>query len=126
MNMSGVSKTHGASLGWCSTTFDNVALVSKQSDFFFWLYTAEEIREKVLDLFMTLKSESKVGFDDVLTFWSTIEHTKSLTADSERSVASRFTVSLVSPICSRKDTPWKELRELVGLGALGLPLDSRW
>lgn len=54
-----------------------------------------------------------------------MEHTKSLTADSERSQASRFTVSRVRPICSRKDTPWKELRELVGLGALWLPLESR-
>lgn len=60
-----------------------------------------------------------------LTFWSTMEHTRSLTADSDRSPASRFTVSLVSPICSRKDTPWKEPRELVGLGMLWLPLDSR-
>lgn len=59
------------------------------------------------------------------TFWSTMEHTRSLTADSDMSLASRFTVSLVSPICSRKDTPWKEPRELVGLGTLWLPLDSR-
>lgn len=61
----------------------------------------------------------------MLTFWSTMEHTRSFTEDKDRSLASRFTVSLVSPICSRKDTPWKELRELVGLGALWLPLESR-
>lgn len=35
-----------------------------------------------------------------------------------------MTVSLVSPICSRKETPWSEPRELVGLGAVWLPLDS--
>lgn len=59
-------------------------------------------------------------------FWSTIEHTSSFTADSpDRSLASRFTVSLVSPIWRRKDTPWKEHWELVGLGALRLPFDSR-
>lgn len=54
-----------------------------------------------------------------------MEHTRSFTEDSVRSLASRFTVSLVSPICSRKDTPWKEPREFVGLGTLWLPLDSR-
>ena len=59
------------------------------------------------------------------TFWSTMEHTRSLTADSDTSPTSRLTVSLVSPIWSRKDTPWKEPRELVGLEALWLPLESR-
>lgn len=54
-----------------------------------------------------------------------MEHTSSLTADRETSAGSRFTVSLVSPICSRKDTPWKDSRECVGLGALALPLDRR-
>lgn len=47
-----------------------------------------------------------------------MEHTRSFTADNDRSLASRFTVSLVSPICRRKETPWKEPPELVGLGAL--------
>lgn len=60
-----------------------------------------------------------------LTFWSTMEQTSSLTADSECSPGSRVTVSLVSPICSRKETPWMEPRELVGLGAVWLPSDSR-
>lgn len=54
-----------------------------------------------------------------------MEHTSSLTADRDTSVGSRFTVSLVRPICSRKDTPWKDSREWVGLGALALPLDRR-
>lgn len=54
-----------------------------------------------------------------------MEHTSSLTADRETSAGSRFTVSLVRPICSRKDTPWKDSREWVGLGALALPLDRR-
>lgn len=54
-----------------------------------------------------------------------MEHTSSLTADRDTSEGSRFTVSLVRPICSRKDTPWKDSREWVGLGALVLPLDRR-
>ena len=54
-----------------------------------------------------------------------MEHTSSFTAERDTSLASRFTVSLVSPIWRRKETPWKEPRELVGLGALRLPLDSR-
>lgn len=53
-----------------------------------------------------------------------MEQTSSRTADSERSPGSRVTVSLVSPIWSRKETPWMEHRELVGLGAVWLPLDS--
>lgn len=54
-----------------------------------------------------------------------MEQTSSLTADSEWSPGSRVTVSLVSPIWSRKETPWMEPREFVRLGAVWLPLDSR-
>lgn len=59
------------------------------------------------------------------TFWSTIEQTSSLTADSDWSQGSRVTVSLVSPIWSRKETPWMEPREFVRLGAVWLPLENR-
>lgn len=41
------------------------------------------------------------------------------------SCASMVTGSRVRPICRRKDTPLKDPRELVGLGALRLPLESR-
>lgn len=54
-----------------------------------------------------------------------MEQTSSLTADNEWSPGSRVTVSLVSPICSRKDTPWMEPLESVRVGAVWLPLDSR-
>ncbi len=54
-----------------------------------------------------------------------MEQTSSLTADSEWSPGSRVTVSLVSPIWSKKETPWMEPREFVRLGAVRLPLDSR-
>ena len=54
-----------------------------------------------------------------------MEQTTSRTADSEWSPGSRVTVSLVRPIWSRKETPWMDPREFVGLGAVWLPLDSR-
>ena len=54
-----------------------------------------------------------------------MEQTSSLTAARERSPWSRVTVSRVRPICSRKDTPWADPRDRVGLRAHGLPLDSR-
>lgn len=54
-----------------------------------------------------------------------MEHTSSLTAASECSPASRVTVSLVRPIWTRKETPWTDPREPVGLGAVGLLSESR-
>lgn len=56
------------------------------------------------------------------TFWSTMEHTSSLTADSDCSVGSRLTVSLVRPIWSKKETPWMDPCELERPG--WPPLDS--
>lgn len=54
-----------------------------------------------------------------------MEQTSSLTEDSDTSPGSRVTASLVSPIWSRKEMPWNEPREFVGLGADWLPLESR-
>lgn len=54
-----------------------------------------------------------------------MEQTSSRTASSDTSPGSRVTVSLVSPICSRKETPCREPLELVGLGPVWLPSDSR-
>jgi len=52
-----------------------------------------------------------------------MEHTSSLTADSESSPGSRVTVSRVRPIWRRKARPGP--REAVGLRAPWYPLDSR-
>lgn len=54
-----------------------------------------------------------------------MEQTRSFTAERETSPESRLTVSLVSPICRRKEMPWKDSLELVGLGAFTLPLERR-
>lgn len=54
-----------------------------------------------------------------------MEQMSSRTANSDMSVGSRVTVSLVSPICSMKETPCRDPLELVGLGAVWLPSDSR-
>lgn len=54
-----------------------------------------------------------------------MEQTSSLTAESDWSAGSRVTISLVSPIWSRKETPWMEPREFVRLGAVWPPLERR-
>lgn len=54
-----------------------------------------------------------------------MEQTSSLTADSDCSAGSRVTISLVSPIWSRKETPWMEPRESERLGAVWPPLERR-
>lgn len=54
-----------------------------------------------------------------------MEQTSSLTAESDWSAGSRVTISLVSPIWSRKETPWMDPREFVRLEAVWPPLERR-
>lgn len=80
-----------------------------------------DLKKKKEEKKESVQKKKPFGF----TFWSTMEQTSSLTEDSDTSPGSRVTASLVSPIWSRKEMPWNEPREFVGLGADWLPLESR-